>query len=767
MIHQIVFSGLFFFSENSDEIVNEPNHSAELIQEALELIEKFGTLCQEFQNKFISNTEITLEESRELFRILHTIKGLSQMAHLIEMVTMVHYIEEYIELVRNEKAKINKNNFELLQDVQHLLESVYKKFPKEMSAELKLESERIGHKFLELTQNNLTASSFFKNEEEEEKFEDFDSKNLDLDLNTKFDALELDPELLMDFLSNAGDLLEKLSKNMLDLENNPKNKEAVENIFRNVHTIKGTSGMFGFRAIEKLTHKMENLFDKIRRGTLTISPSLMDGLFFALDKVKSIFEGIKQKKSSEQPINDALEKLRLGFFSHSKENLNKLADTAKVTEKKTHEETEIGETIRVDLKRLDSLVNLVGEFVIDRTRFSKIEEKLRASKNSELGHLMSENLLLFGRHLNEVQSIIMKIRMVPIGNAFYKFTRVVRDLCRQVNKEIDLHISGGETELDKTLVEEIADPLVHLIRNSVDHGIEFPEDRVKSEKPRRGNIYLKASHDGNRIVITIQDDGKGLQVDKIKKKALERGFMKEGDQFDDKEVFNLIFEPGFSTADKVTNISGRGVGMDVVKKSIVKLKGIIELDSALGKGTTTTIKLPLTLAIIPSLMTQTHGEIFAIPLVNVIESIRINRDEIQKIGNANFVKLRDQVLPLLSLDEFFNLNQKNELLWYHGHNIQKSNRAFTLEKRIIFVVVGVGEKRVCIAVDHLQGQQEIVIKSLGTLIANQRGIAGGCVLGNGRVALVLDVGEMMEDFSQSEFTVSSLHNVSYSNEKIL
>jgi two-component system chemotaxis sensor kinase CheA len=353
-------------------------------------------------------------------------------------------------------------------------------------------------------------------------------------------------------LSNADDLIENLSQAMLELEGNPESKEAVESIFRNAHTIKGTSGMFGFRAIEKLTHKMENLFDRIRKGTLSVTPALMDGLFFGLDRIRRMFEAIKKNQSSEQPINDALAKLSAAVSGKAvakpagapaaapaasappaaaapaapppaaKPAADKpAADKKKTDEKKTDE---AGGTIRVDLKRLDSLVNLVGELVIDRTRFARIEEELRGNGNSELGHSMSESVLLFGRHMNEVQSIIMKIRMVPVGNAFYKFTRVVRDLCRQIGKEIDLHIIGGETELDKTLVEEIGDPLVHLIRNSVDHGVELPDDREKLGKTRKGNIHLKASQDGNMIVITIQDDGKGLHVDKIKAKAIERGF---------------------------------------------------------------------------------------------------------------------------------------------------------------------------------------------------------------------------------------------------
>jgi chemotaxis protein histidine kinase CheA len=411
--------------------------------------------------------------------------------------------------------------------------------------------------------------------------------------------------------------------------------------------------------------------------------------------------------------------------------------------------------LRVDLKRLDYLVNLVGELVIDRSRFARIEEELRGSDpGSELSNQMSESILLFSRHMNEVQSVIMKIRMVPVGNAFYKFTRVVRDLSRQINKEIDLVIEGGETELDKTIVEEIGDPLVHLIRNSVDHGIELPEDREKAGKPRKGTVTLTAAQDGNMIVITVKDDGKGLQVERLRNKGIANGLIKETDNLTDRDIFNLIFEAGFSTAEKITNISGRGVGMDVVKKNIVKLKGIIELDSEIGKGTTTTIKLPLTLAIIPSLMVGVMGESYAIPLANVIETIRMDPKDVQKVGNSAFVKLRDQVIPLMRLTDAFGLAEMEDRFWCRPTERdaqplkqKAANGARTQQHRLIFVVVGVSEKRVGIVVDTLMGQQEIVIKSLGRLMGHQRGVAGGCVLGNGRVALVLDAGELIEDFS--------------------
>ena len=660
----------------------------------------------------------------------------------------------------------------------------------------------------------MSANSSHGADHEEE--DDFDARNLGAAGNA--DLPELDPEMLQDFLSNADDLLEELAQSLLTLESSPDDKAAIDLIFRDAHTIKGTAGMFGFRAIEKLCHIMENMFDNVRKGKVTLTTQMVDALFIGLDRVKVMFDGLKKGQSAEIPINEALARLRgqksasktesgasqspQSVSSDSAASLSKNSGAAEsektspfnpqsgdkgatgthnsgqdngkspaksasgstpaasASPKKQGEAEKkpdgSGGTIKVDLKRLDFLVNLVGELVIDRSRFARIEEQLRISNpGSELSNMMSESILLFSRHMNEVQSVIMKIRMVPVGNAFNKFTRVVRDLSKQINKEIDLVLEGIDTELDKTIVEEIGDPLVHLIRNSVDHGIELPEDREKAGKPRKGTISLSAAQDGNMIVITVKDDGKGLQVDRIRAKAIANGLIKETDNVPDKDIFNLIFEAGFSTAEKVTNISGRGVGMDVVKKNIIKLKGIIELDSAIGKGTTTTIKLPLTLAIIPSLMVGVKGESYAIPLTNVVETIRMDPKDVQTVGSSKFVKLRDQVIPLMRLTDAFSLDEMDERFWYRPTETGAKPLTSALQsgprqqrQRIIFVVIGVGEKRIGLVVDALMGQQEIVIKSLGKLMGRQRGVAGGCVLGNGRVALVLDASEVIEDFSQ-------------------
>jgi len=349
--------------------------------------------------------------------------------------------------------------------------------------------------------------------------------------------------------------------------------------------------------------------------------------------------------------------------------------------------------------------------------------------------------------MNEIQDIIMKVRMVPVGSVFNKYPRVVRDLARQLGKQIDFVLEGEETEFDKTLVEQIADPLVHLIRNACDHGVEMPADRKATGKTPKGTITLSARQEGNHIIIQINDDGKGMDVARIKAKGIEKGLITADQNLTDRDIFNLIFEPGFSTAEKVTTVSGRGVGMDVVRKQIAKLKGMVEITSALGKGSTITIQLPLTLAIMQSLLVGVQEEVLAIPLSSVVESIRIKPSEIQTVGDSEVIKIRNSVLPLLYLDEVLGLENKDSGYWYRhpeqsGYQEVVQKRRQKRSERLYVVVVGSADRRYGLVVDALLNQQEMVIKPLGTLMRGTPCVAGGAVLGNGDVVLVMDVPEI-------------------------
>ncbi len=565
-----------------------------------------------------------------------------------------------------------------------------------------------------------------------------------------------DPSMLNDFIINTDELMQTLDATILQLEQDPTNKKIIEEVFRSAHTLKGAAGMFGFKGIERVMHRMENLFDLIRKEKLLTDSRTIDIVFQGLDLLRTLLQAVREGAPSgvsTVPIVEALGLAARGKYQASvKKGLDSEPIAAKApapagTAPKPPAESEEGRTkkkepkeqstIRVDLERLDVLVNLVGELVIDRSRFASIENELRTDyPQIKVGSNFSETVQLFGRHMNEIQDIIMKVRMVPIGNAFNKFTRVVRDISRSLDKKIDLTIIGEDAELDKTMVEQIGDPLIHLIRNCCDHGIEMPDVRREKGKNPQGTIRLSAAQEGNHIAIKIIDDGKGIDTAVIKRKAIEKGLIAEDATLSDRDTLNLIFEPGFSTAEKVTNLSGRGVGMDVVRRQIMKLKGTIDLESKVGHGMTVTIRLPLTLAIVQSLLVKSRGETFAIPLNSVIESIRISPKDIQKVGDSAVYKLRDNVLPLVLLEEVMSLSSRED------HSPAKSGKSRTRTDRLFVVVVGHPDHPTGIIVDQLLSQQEMVIKPMGPLLRNIPCVSGGAVLGQGEVVLVLDVPEI-------------------------
>jgi len=387
------------------------------------------------------------------------------------------------------------------------------------------------------------------------------------------------------------------------------------------------------------------------------------------------------------------------------------------------------QTIRVEVKRLDHLMNLIGELVLGKNRLLKIyddvEERYEGEKFlEELNQVVSSISLV----TTDLQIAVMKTRMLPIAKVFNKFPRMVRDLSRELGKSIELEISGEETELDKSIVEEIGDPLVHIIRNSCDHGVETADIRRAKGKSETGLIQLKAYNEGNNIVIEITDDGNGLDPDILRSKAIEKGMIteREADGMTDKEAFALIFRPALSTAKVVTNVSGRGVGMDVVKTNIEKLNGIIDVDSEVGQGTVIRLKIPLTLAIIQALLVGAQEEYYAIPLASVLETVRIPLDEIYTIEGKNVLRLRDEVLSLVRLSDIFGVKQV-----YEG-----GEHAYV-------VVIGLAEAKLGVVVDTLVGQEEIVIKSLGDYLQGIEGIAGATIRGDGRVTLIVDVAALM------------------------
>ncbi|GAA7523694.1 chemotaxis histidine kinase/response regulator CheAY2 [Helicobacter pylori] len=665
-------------------------------------------------------------------------------------------------------------------------------------------------------------------------------------------------EIMEDFLIEAFEMNEQLDQDLVELEHNPEDLDLLNRIFRVAHTIKGSSSFLNLNILTHLTHNMEDVLNRARKGEIKITPDIMDVVLRSIDLMKTLLVTIRDTGSDtnngkENEIEEAVKQLQaitsqnlegakktLGTKEVSKEEVKKevkeenkenkakaptassqensasdnpLADepdldytnmsaeeveaeierllnkrqeadkerraqkkqevtptketpktetlkteTPKApkteTKAKAKADTEenkapsigVEQTVRVDVRRLDHLMNLIGELVLGKNRliriYSDVEERYDGEKFlEELNQVVSS----ISAVTTDLQLAVMKTRMQPVGKVFNKFPRMVRDLSRELGKSIELIIEGEETELDKSIVEEIGDPLIHIIRNSCDHGIEPLEERRRLNKPETGKVQLSAYNEGNHIVIKISDDGKGLDPVMLKEKAIEKGVISERDAegMSDREAFNLIFKPGFSTAKVVSNVSGRGVGMDVVKTNIEKLNGIIEIDSEVGVGTTQKLKIPLTLAIIQALLVGVQEEYYAIPLSSVLETVRISQDEIYTVDGKSVLRLRDEVLSLVRLSDIFKVDA-----------ILESN------SDVYVVIIGLADQKIGVIVDYLIGQEEVVIKSLGYYLKNTRGIAGATVRGDGKITLIVDVGAMMDMAKSIKVNITTLMNES-------
>ncbi|WP_120841801.1 chemotaxis histidine kinase/response regulator CheAY2 [Helicobacter pylori] len=659
-------------------------------------------------------------------------------------------------------------------------------------------------------------------------------------------------EIMEDFLIEAFEMNEQLDQDLVELEHNPEDLDLLNRIFRVAHTIKGSSSFLNLNILTHLTHNMEDVLNRARKGEIKITPDIMDVVLRSIDLMKTLLvtirdtgsdtnngkeneieEAVKQlqaitsqnlegaKETSgakETPQKEAKEEIKenkakaptaknsasdnpladepdLDYANMSAEEveaeierlLNKRQEADKerraqkkqeakpkqeVTPTKETSKTEtpkapktetkakakadteenkapsigVEQTVRVDVRRLDHLMNLIGELVLGKNRliriYSDVEERYDGEKFlEELNQVVSS----ISAVTTDLQLAVMKTRMQPVGKVFNKFPRMVRDLSRELGKSIELIIEGEETELDKSIVEEIGDPLIHIIRNSCDHGIEPLEERRRLNKPETGKVQLSAYNEGNHIVIKISDDGKGLDPVMLKEKAIEKGVISERDAegMSDREAFNLIFKPGFSTAKVVSNVSGRGVGMDVVKTNIEKLNGIIEIDSEVGVGTTQKLKIPLTLAIIQALLVGVQEEYYAIPLSSVLETVRISQDEIYTVDGKSVLRLRDEVLSLVRLSDIFKVDA-----------ILESN------SDVYVVIIGLADQKIGVIVDYLIGQEEVVIKSLGYYLKNTRGIAGATVRGDGKITLIVDVGAMMDMAKSIKVNITTLMNES-------
>ncbi|GAB4175859.1 MAG: chemotaxis histidine kinase/response regulator CheAY2 [Calditrichia bacterium] len=724
----------------SDKKVNKPTENKDdWIWEDVQVSEENVDLLEPFfddTNDSINRMREMIEDNPQIKDILGVLDTIKNSSSFIEF-DPIHVFTRDVSKKLKDTEELNKDEFS---NILLILEEMIGDYRKEKKIKSKYRQY-----LLEGTGDSASAGIQDAPKLSTETPEDIESEEIAEvtapSLEERVYEISEDLKDIADaFFTELEEILENLNKNFVILETDPHNPELINDIFRGVHTIKGTSGFIGFDHMVQLTHVMEDCLNKARNNELEITPDIMDILLEGIDGVIELKEKFMKTEPISYDIDDYKNRLTQAIRNMDEASVSAPANTGdesqvKKTAGKDRDITKsyLGkfteQTIRVDVHRLDNLMDLVGELVLGRNRLVQIISNLQLSGDN---HVEFSDLDEAANNVDflttELQSAVMKTRMVPIGRIFSKFPRMVRDLARDRGKEIELIVSGEETEVDKTVSEEIGDPLVHILRNAVDHGIESPEEREKAGKPRKGQIHLKAYHEGNSIVIECTDDGKGIDPEKIKNKAIENGLITDSEaaKLSNSEAFDLIFSPGFSTAEKVTNISGRGVGMDVVKTHVTNLNGIISIDSEIGKGTSFRLQLPLTLAIIQGLVIQVHDEVYIIPLSSVLETYRINKEEMYTVKGNYVIRLRDEVLPIVQLEEIFDI-PKVKPDW---------------DSRYV-VVVGLANMRAGILVDELIGQKEIVIKSLGSYLGVIRGIGGCSILGDGRVRLIVDIGELL------------------------
>lgn len=678
--------------------------------------------------------------------------------------------------------------------------------------------------------------------------------------------MSIDDEIMQEFLVEAGELYDLLNDQLTELENNPEDSDLLNAIFRAFHTIKGGAGFMKLTPMVEVCHRAEDVFDRLRNGSIKVDSGLVGVIFQVLDVLGDMFDSVreneeqqpaeaallaeldaylspaKQPVAEEQPVevveespvsmddefeqmisnavadkpaddkagqselitDDEFEDLLDNIHGKGKHKAVETSETAEAKAESTSpagnsdlitddefedmldqmhgkdkgpgsqtdepvedpvklaavaapvaksieapidspkEEAKTEKTankssdkkslvkkessVRVDTERLDDIMNLVGELVLVRNRLSMLKESINEIQ-------VEDAISTLELVTSDLQSSVMKTRMQPIKKAFSRFPRVIRDLARKLDKDINLELNGEETDLDKSLVEALVDPLIHLVRNSADHGIESPEERYLAGKSRQGTVTLSAKQEGDQVLITVTDDGKGMDHKVFRRKAVESGMLNEDSANDltDKEAFNLIFAPGFSTKTEISDVSGRGVGMDVVKTRINELNGDVEIDSTFGEGSVITIHLPLTMAILPTLMVMLDRYQFALPLSNVYEAFNMDRGKINVVDEQQVMRVRDEALPLFYLRPWLvrNDNFDGDA---EGHKV---------------IVVQMGGTRFCLVVDRIVGQEEVVIKPLGTMLNATPGFSGATITGDGSIALVLDMPSLMGAYASN------------------
>ena len=566
-------------------------------------------------------------------------------------------------------------------------------------------------------------------------------------------------EIITEFITEAEESLDKVDPLFVEIETKGQDKDILNEIFRIMHTLKGAAGFLGFQQIVDVAHHGEHILKKLREGEITFTKHLTDVILKSVDMLRLLLEHIKYKDGEEEDIAPLLEELdavlnnatgpapesqsvTAALSAPNEEIQNTISEQspapatapAQASEKSCvfHEEKEktvvdrkeYNQTLRVDISKLDKVMDLTGEVVLVRNRLLNIVNYLETKySDDQFIQNLFETVSFLDLVTSDMQIAVMKMRMQPIRKVFSKFPRLVRDMSGGLGKDVNLRIYGEDTEVDKSVIEHIGDPLVHIIRNSIDHGLEFPDERRAKGKDEKGQIEIHAYQKGNQIVIEVADDGKGINIERVKRKAIANGLIDEEEaaKMTENEAINLIFLPGFSTVEVATELSGRGVGMDVVKTNISKLNGYVEVSTKKDAGTTFKIIIPLTLAIIQVLMVRSGKSHYAIPLTNIEETMKVSKTEITNVVGQNVLNIRGRVLPVYELSGVLG----------NGSRVEFDQR--------YMVIISLGDTKFCLAVDELMGQEEIVIKNIAGIQTDSSFVLGATITGDGKVVLIIDL----------------------------
>ena len=747
-----------------------PEHLVDFMEEAKEVISDMNSQLMELEKDPSGNHELI----NDLFRNFHNIKGNSGIIGFKELNALTHAAETLLNKVRNGEIEATQTLVDtLLQAADWLEDSL---------GWVDMESVEVFPKDITDIQKRLEQVSRDEGGESEEPEQKSGEASAEPDSEDEALSLseEIDNEDLQIFKETTAQQFDNIDYALKQLAVDAGQHEIVDGLYRAMVTLQNSAGYMGLEEIKTYAERTANLVDQSRntdmdfslvvdllRQEASILKEMVDKSVLEMSAVgEDIQEDLKaepQEKDKPEEAGDAFE----GSATKSKSAevppaaKEELAATAREAQKKepkkkvSSEEgqaaqkdapakapakngnaggkdgkgkSNIASTIRVEHSKLDHLMNLIGELIINRNRFSMLTKSLEEGEDvDEVAQNLMETTYSMARISDDLQATIMNVRMVPVQMVFSKFPRLIRDLSRKSAKNVELVMEGEETELDKSVVELIGDPLVHLLRNAVDHGLEGPEKRRDAGKAEKGTVWLRAAHKGNSVIIEVEDDGNGIDPEKMRKKGVEKGIISAEDakNLDDQEAVDLIFAPGFSTAEEVTDISGRGVGMDVVRNNIKSLKGSINVDSRLGQGSKFSISLPLTLAIIDALMIKAAGETFAIPLDAVSQTTKISAEDLSEVNKRKAITLRGEVLGIVELTEILGLPGQE-----------------TKRNVLPLVILNVAGRRLGIVVDDLLERQEIVIKSLGDYLGDLQGIAGATIMGNGHVVLILDPHEI-------------------------